>query len=79
MKAILFIQSCNVDGDTPANNCTFSVNFHMSTGAYSSNAVVNVDITQSESQIHSDIKNAVAGLINTALGTNLNAADMRLF
>jgi hypothetical protein len=79
MKAILFIQGCNVDGDTPADNCSFAVDFHTSNGAYSSNAVINVDITQSEAQINADIKDAVATLINTALGTNLNAADMRLF
>lgn len=79
MKVLIFVMSCNVDADTPANNCTFQVNFHASNGAYSSSANVNVDITQNESQIQSAIKIAVAALVNTALGTILNAADMRLF
>lgn len=79
MKVIIFILSCNVDANTPANNCSFAVDFHNSTGTYTSNAVINVDITQNEAQIQADIKDGVAVLVNTALGTNLNAADMRLF
>lgn len=79
MKAILFILSCNVDADTPANNCTFVVSFHTSNGAYSSSAPINVDITQNESQIQADIKAAVAVILNNALGTALGASDMRLF
>lgn len=79
MKVIIFILDCYVNGDTPANNCTFSVDFHTSDGTYSSNAPINIDITQNESQIQSALKSAVATIINAALGTNLNAADMRLF
>lgn len=73
------MSDCFVDGDTPADNCTFLINFHTSDGAYSSNAPINADITQNESQINGDIKGAVASAVNTALGTNLNAADVRLF
>jgi hypothetical protein len=78
LKAIGFIQSCNVDSLTPADNCTFSVHFHTSDGAYSSSLSVNVDITQNEAQILSDIKGAVATTLNAALGTSLGSADIRM-
>lgn len=78
IKVIAFIQGCNVDGGTPADNCTFSVNFHTSDGAYSSNTVINTDITQNEAQILSDLKAGVATAANVALGTALNAADVRM-
>ena len=82
-KAIAFIQDCFVSGDTPADNCTFIVNFHTADGTYSSTNLTDVDVTQSEAQISGDLKTSVANSLNA--GLNLSgpgsyaAADIRLF
>ena len=79
MKVIAFILDCYVDGADPAGTCRFNVSYNVSTGALSGSISPVVTISDTESAIQADIKQAVADVVNSQLGTSILKGAVRLF
>lgn len=78
MTIVTRIVDAFVDGSTPPDNCTYSLNFLVSDGTYSSNAMINSNVLQSLDQIKQDLSEQVAVIVNQALSLTLTAADVRI-
>lgn len=78
MTIVVKIVDAYVDGDTPANACTYSVNFLTSDGLFSSSAILNSNVLQTTPQMQLDVSIQVAALVNAAKGTFLTFADVRI-
>lgn len=79
MKVLAFILSCYVNSEDPTGSCRFVVEFMTSDGQLTSNIEPVITISDTESAIIADIKQAVADAVNAQLGTTILKGAVRLF
>ena len=79
MKVLAFILDCFINPSDPPGSCRFNVNYTTSDGQLTSSMEAVITISDTESAIQADVKQAVADAVNQQLGTSILKGAVRLF